>query len=167
MRQLKDAVREVLLDVKRSEMAERQRRQREEELQAVVERLVPFAVARALSAHFDVWVPASALRVEQFRLTETSGGPIASVTVFYAEAGWDACGYALELRPDVMVHTTTWAVMLPGDLTTAWRPLRYWDSLASPLGFVEAAARVALDAKQVEVTLAEAAVHVNGHAVAP
>lgn len=164
MRQLKDAVRDVLLDVKRTELEERLRRQRQEEVQTVVEGLVPLAVARALSAHFDVWVPASALRVLDVRLTDTSAGPIASVTVSYVEAGWDACGYALELHPAVMVNTTTWAVTLPDDLPTAWRPLRYWDSLAYPLGFVEAAARVALDAKQIEGAHAETR-PTNGHVV--
>lgn len=165
MRQLKEAVREVLLDVKRTEMEERLQRQRQTEMQAVVVSLVPFAVARALSAHVDVWVAAAALRVNDVRLTQTSAGPIASVSVSYVEADWDTCGYSLELHPAVMVNTTTWAVMLPDDLATAWRPLRYWDSLASPLGFVEAAARVALDAKQIEATLAEAAAHANGHVV--
>ena len=166
MRQLKEAVREVLLDVKRTEVEERLQRQRQTEMQAVVECLVPFAVARALSAHFDVWVPAAALRVSDCWFTETISGLIASVKVSYVESDWDACGYSLELHPAVMVNTTTWAVTLPDDLATAWRPLRYWDSLAYPLGFVEAAARVALDAKQIEGALAEA-LPTNGHTVAP
>lgn len=164
MRQLKDAVRDVLLDVKRAEMQAHRARQREAEIQAVVERLVPLAVARALSAHFEVWVPASALRVSDFRLSDTSSGPTASVSVTYAEPEWDAAGYTADLYPSVMVDTTTWAVLLPNDLASAWRPLRRWEPLAYPLGFVEAIAHIVLDGRRTEPPLADT-VHANGHVV--